>query len=113
MNDTLDENLRSQLDVLQALLAARESTPHLARAAVALVVALILAGAAAKLFHDSVRLSYLGVLAAAGAAGAALYAAVHYARARRHLADEHARFARLLALRRMLRLDDPSALLPR
>ena len=107
------KDLRAQLEELQAQLAVRDSTAHYARAGAVLVVVLMLAGAAAKLFWDSIRLPFEGVAAALVAGLLALYAVVQLRHARRLDAEETERFERLVGLRRALRLDDPSAFLPR
>jgi hypothetical protein len=103
---------RQQLDVLQAQLASRDSTVHFAHSGVALIVALIFGGSAVKLFLDAVRTPVLGLLAAGVTLVLVVYALVHYLRAWRCLREELTRFEQLKALRRALKLDDPSALLP-
>jgi hypothetical protein len=107
------EELRSQLERLQERLATRQSILHFAHAGVSILVALIFAGAAAKLFWDSVRVP----LAAFGASGLSLglmfYGVLNFTKGRRLLAEELKQYNDLLELRRRLRLDNPSALLPR
>ncbi|SEM13736.1 hypothetical protein SAMN05444354_11248 [Stigmatella aurantiaca] len=110
--DNPDE-LRSQLEQLQGSLAARQSILHFAHAGVATLVAFILGGAAAKLFWDSLRTPVLGFVAAAVALGLVVYGLTHYLKGRRELAGELKRYGDLLELRRRLRLDNPSLLLPR
>jgi hypothetical protein len=101
-----------QLEKLQAELASRRSIVHFAHTGVSTVWALIIAGAATKLFIDSLRTPWLAYIAAAAAFGLLVYAAVHFRRGRVALKDELARFETLKALRQQLKLDDPSALLP-
>jgi hypothetical protein len=107
------EELRSQLERLQESLAARQSVLHFAHTGVSLIVAMLLAGAAAKLFWDSVRVPWVAFLAAGVSLGLAFYALSHYTRGRKALAEELKRYADLLELRRQLKLDNPSQLLPR
>lgn len=103
---------RAELDQLQEGLATRRSTTCFAQSAIALVIALILAGAAGKLFWDSLRTPLLGGVAAVAALGLAGFAVSRYVRGKACLQDEFARYERMQGLRRQLRLDDPSALLP-
>ncbi len=103
---------RAELEALQAQLATRQSTTCFAQAAIALVVALILSGAAGKLFWDSLRTPYLGVAFAAASVVLAVYAVLRYGRGRALLRGELERFERMLDLRRALGLDDASQLLP-
>jgi len=105
--------LHSQMQQLQAELSTRESTRHFAHAAVSVMIASIFAGAAAKLFWDSVRTPVLGFGAAALALGLVIYSTIHYRKARRLQRHELARFETLQQLRRSLHLDDPASLLPR
>ncbi len=102
-----------ELERLQRELAARQSVLYFAQSGAALVFALILAGAAAKLFWDSLRTPILGRGAAALSVGFATWSVLRYRRGQRTLRSEVERFEALKALRRALRLDDPSALLPR
>jgi hypothetical protein len=104
---------RVELESLRAQLASRASTVHFARTAVALVGALIFAGAALKLFWDSIRFPRLGLAAGLVAAGFAVYAVVHYRRGKRELKRELELFESLKGVRQSLRLDDPASLLPR
>ena len=113
MNTDTQQQQRAELERLQAGLATRKSIRHFAHSAVSTVVALIVAGAAIKLFRDSAKVPYVGFLAAAISLGLAVYAVTQLVKGRRHLADELERFASLEALRRALHLDDPSQLLPR
>ncbi|WP_232293587.1 hypothetical protein [Stigmatella aurantiaca] len=105
--------MRSQLERLQGSLAARQSILHFAHAGVATFVAFILGGAAAKLFWDSQRLPVLGFTASAVALALLGYGLSHYLRGRRELSGELKRFGDMLELRRRLRLDNPTLLLPR
>lgn len=110
-----------ELERLQAQLSARRSIVHYAHAAVAVLAALILASAFVKLYVDQDRLvgwgnsTYRatghGLLLAGGAS--LLYAAVRAVLGRRWMRREAEQYARLLTLRKTLKLDDPSALLPR
>jgi hypothetical protein len=110
--DTPDE-LRSQLERLQAGLATRQSILLFAHSGVSFLVALILAGAAAKLFWDSSRVPFVAFGVTAVVLGLVSYALVRYRQGRRELADELKRYGDLLELRRRLHLDNPSTLLPR
>lgn len=103
---------RVELERLQQELSTRQSTTHFAHAAVSLMVAMIIAGASAKLFWDSVKVPYVGILAAAVAVGLAAYSVRHYRRGKRALKGEVADFERMQGLKRDLGLDDPSKLLP-
>jgi len=104
---------RQQLERVQKELEARESTIHFAHAGVSLLFALILAGASGKLFWDSIRLPILGILAAICSATLMVYSVRRYLRGQRALKWELQRYELLRTLRRSLRIDDPSALLPR
>jgi hypothetical protein len=108
-----DPSARAELERLQSELSDRRSIVHFARAAVAVTVSLIFACAAGKLFWDSAKVPYLGFAAVALALAAALYSLSQHRRAKRLHAQENERFRSLQALRRTLKLDDPSALLPR
>lgn len=107
------QELQAKLQQLQDGLSSRESTRHFAHAGIALIAAMIFAGASAKLFWDSLRTPILGFATATLALGLAIYSVVHYLRGRRDLRDELQRFASLQALRRTLNVDDPASLLPR
>jgi hypothetical protein len=113
VNADTSEELRSQLEQLQERLATRHSILHFAHAGVSMIVALIFGSAAAKLFWDSEKVPVLGFVAAAVALGLLTYSGVRYAKGRRELAEELKRYGDLLELRRRLKLDNPSALLPR
>jgi hypothetical protein len=113
VNAQTSDELRSQHERLQASLATRQSILHFAHAGVSCLVAMILAGAAAKLFWDSVKVPYLGFLIIAAVLGLVSYGVVHYRKGRRELAEELKRYGDLLELRRKLQLDNPSKLLPR
>jgi hypothetical protein len=104
---------RAELDQLQSELADRRSIVHFAHSGVAVIVAMIFACAAAKLFWDSAKLPYLGIGASAFALAATIYSLVQHGRAKRLRDEENAQFEKLQALRHALQLDDPSALLPR
>lgn len=107
------QNLHEQLERLQEALSTRQSTLHFAHAGVSLIVALIFGGATAKLFWDSARAPHVAWLGLALTVGLAIYSLVRYRRGRTVLADELVRYETMLELRRRLRLDDPTALLPR
>jgi len=101
---------REQLDRLQEALSTRQSTQLFAQAGLSFVVALILGGATAKLFWDSVKTPYLAWLGLAATLALAVYAATRLGKGRTVLADELARYATMLELRRRLGLDEPAAL---
>ncbi|HTS80827.1 MAG TPA: hypothetical protein VMH40_09540 [Myxococcaceae bacterium] len=107
------EVARARLPELQAQLAVRESTTHFARSGVALVASCIFAGAAAKLFWDSIRFPVLGAASVLVAIGLVIYAWVQLRRGKAHDRREMELFASLQAVHRALHLDDPAALLPR
>ncbi|MFL5348359.1 MAG: hypothetical protein ACJ8AT_26485 [Hyalangium sp.] len=113
MNAQTQEDLRSQLERLQESLATRQSILHFAHAGVSFIVALILAGAAAKLFWDSAKVPFLAFGVTVLVLGLVSYALVRYRRGHRELAEELKRYGDLLELRRQLHLDNPSRLLPR
>lgn len=113
VNAQTQDELRSQLERLQERLAVRQSVLHFAHTGVSVIIALLLGGAAAKLFWDSSKVPLLAFAATAVAVGLVLYALVRYRKGRRELAEELKRYSDLLELRRQLRLDNPSALLPR
>jgi SNF family Na+-dependent transporter len=104
----------ARLDALQAELQARRSIFHLAHAAVSLLVGMVAAGTAARLFWDY-QFDELAFF------GAALIVAVimlshgfiRWAIGKKALEKETAQFAELRALRASLGLDDPNVLLPR
>lgn len=114
MNTPADHQALENLERLQAELSTRESTAHFAHAAASMLAALIAAGAAAKLFWDlMVEHLYLGAAVWGVAVVLATYSVVRYRIGKRVLAVEARRYEELLAMRGALRLDDPSALLPR
>ena len=104
--------LRAELERLQSELSARVSTQQFAHAGISTIVAMIIGSAAIKLFVDSVKLPYLGILAAAVSVGLVVYAAVQYVRGLKSARLEQQRFDRLQGIRRSLGIDDPAALLP-
>lgn len=77
------------------------------------MAAFIFTGAAAKLFWDSIRFPFWGLLALLVAVGLVVYAAVQYRRGKRELVRELALFESLKGVRHSLHLDDPGSLLPR
>jgi hypothetical protein len=113
VNAETPEELRSQLDHLQESLATRQSVLHFAHTGVSFIIAMLLAGAAAKLFWDSVRVPVVAFATTAVCLGLVVYALSHYRKGRRALAEELKRYGDMLELRRRLKLDNPSALLPR
>jgi hypothetical protein len=106
------QNLHEQLERLQEALSTRQSTLLFAHAGISFVVSVIFGCATAKLFWDSARAPYVAWLGLAATVGLGLYGLVRYRQGRTVLADELVRFETLLELRRRLRLDDPTALLP-
>jgi hypothetical protein len=104
--------LKAEFEKLQDELSTRISTTKFAHAGVSLVAALILASASAKLFWDSAKLPYLGILAAALSLGLGIYALVSYRRGLTIARHESERFEQLRGLQRQLGLDDPASLLP-
>jgi hypothetical protein len=105
-------DLREQLDSLQAELSSRSSIVHFAHTGVAMIAALIVAGAAGKLSWDTPKYPQVGLGIGMLALGLCAYAVIHYRRGQRVLRYELERFELLKSLRRALHLDDPSALLP-
>lgn len=101
------------MEQLQAALSARQSTRSFAQFAIALAVAVIVAGAAGKLSWDAKGFPYLGIAAGLVAAGITAWAVRCYRRGMSELKLEIERFERWQALRRSLGIDDPAALLPR
>jgi hypothetical protein len=113
VNASPDER-RRELDRLQAQVASRTSIVHLAHGAVSTLFALMIL-ALAGLFEwgKNVRdvTAYAPPVALAGLA-LLLYAASRYVLAYRAHLREVVIFAELQSLRRELRLEDPSVLLP-
>lgn len=101
------------MEQLQAVLASRHSTRSFAQFAIALALAVIVAGAAGKLSWDAKGFPYLGIAAALAAGAVTVFALRCYRRGMAQLKLEIERFERWQALRRSLGIDDPSALLPR
>lgn len=113
-----DANLREQLEQLQAELASRRSIVHFAHAGVSLVVALIFAGASAKYFYDQFVLVkeehvLIGAIFAVLSVGLLVYSAARMVLGRKTLKHEKSRYQTMMSVRSALKLDDPSALLPR
>jgi high-affinity nickel permease len=106
--------LERKLDQLQGELEARQSTTFFAHAAVTLLTALMLGGAAAKMLVDATEsLERIGGTVIASVAGLlVVYAVISYFRGRGALRRELHRLEELKSVRRELRLDDPAALLP-
>ena len=86
---------------------------HFAHCGASLLAAIIFAGAAGKLFWDSNKFPWLGWIATALTLFLVAYSVRNYRKGQRALTSELKEFEDLKALRRMLSLDDPSALLPR
>jgi len=107
------EELRSQLERLQESLATRQSILHFAHTGVSFIIAMLVAGAAAKLFWDSARMPVVAFAGAAVSLGLVVYSLSRYSKGRRAMAEELKGFEELLELRRQLKLDNPSQLLPR
>jgi hypothetical protein len=107
------QTLREQFDRLQEALSTRQSTELFAHAGGAFIVALILGGATGKLFWDSTRTPYVAWLGLLVTVGLLVYGLLRLSKARTVLADELARYATMMELRRQLGLDNPAALLPR
>jgi hypothetical protein len=107
------QNLHEQLERLQEALSTRQSTLHFAHAGVSFIVSLILGGATAKLFWDSAKAPHVAWLGLAATVGLLVYGLLRYRQGRTVLADELVRYETMMELRRRLRLDDPTALLPR
>jgi hypothetical protein len=112
LNTTHTSDPRQQLETIQAELSSRASIYHFAHTGVAMVASMIIAGAAGKLAWDTYKLPFIGASVAMIAVALWVYALVHYRRGKRHLGQELKRYEELQALRRTLKLDDPSALLP-
>ncbi|MFN0061775.1 MAG: hypothetical protein ACKVPX_04570 [Myxococcaceae bacterium] len=114
MTSTEDQEDRARLETIQSELSARQSTVHFARCGVAFLVAIILSGAAGKLAWDArgVLVMSLSFVVAGLACLASAYAVVQYRKGKSRLEEELVRFKTLEGLRRRLKLDDPSALLP-
>ena len=104
------QNPREQLERLQEALSTRQSTQLFAHAGLSLVVALILGGATAKLFWDSLRTPYLAWAGLVASLALAAYGLSRLSKGRTVLADELTRYATLLELRQRLGLDQPAAL---
>jgi hypothetical protein len=103
---------REELARLQQGLATRDSTEHFAHAGVSVLASLILFGATAKMIWDAGKLWILPLASGSVACALVTYALVRYLRGRRTYQDEMARYERMMAIRRDLKLDDPAALLP-
>jgi hypothetical protein len=104
----------SRLKLLQAELNARRSILHLAHAAISLLIAVVAACTAARLFWDY-ELDELPLLGAAMLIAVIMFVHgfVRWGLGRRALDRETAQFAELKELRSSLGLDDPNLLLPR
>jgi hypothetical protein len=110
--NNLDETF--ELEKLQSELSSRQSVVHFARTGVAMFLAAIVAGAAGKQCWDLPEGKlYLALPAIVLALSLLTYSLVHYVKGKRCRAVEQKRFGHMMNLRRALKLDDPSALLPR
>ena len=106
---------RSELDRLQAQIATRTSIVHLAHGAVSTIFSLMIFGLAALFEWGKENMADLTPYAPAAAAAAAavmLYAISRYVLGYRAHLREVVIFEELQSLRRELKLEDPSALLP-
>lgn len=108
------QELRAELDRLQAQLSSRRSTVHFARMAIALLVAFIFGGASTQVFSDVE--GRVGQLLGYGMVGLSLglvaFAVGSFLIGKGALKRELSSLEELRRLRRELRLDDPAALLP-
>jgi hypothetical protein len=109
---TSKSELAGEHQRMQDELSTRRSTNFFARAAISLVASSIFAGAAVKLFWDSVRLSYLGLGSTVVFAALAWYGVWQYRTGKKWAKEEQEKFVALQTLRRKLSLEDPSDLLP-
>lgn len=103
---------RAELEQLQGELETRQSITCYSKAIVACVVALILGGGTLKLFIDSARAPYVAWIGSLLVLGLFTFAVVQTLRGRKAMRDEDVRYRRMMELRQLLNLDDPSALLP-
>lgn len=102
-----------QLERIQAELASRASVHHFAHAAVSLLAAIIAGGSAARMASEGQNVPAGWAIGVACAAVVLLgYSFVRGLLGAFRLQEERKQFQALKALRRALRLDDPSALLP-
>ena len=97
---------------LQSQLEERASTQHFAHTGVSMMGAIIMGGASGKLFWDAKHFPWLALIATVVCLVLLVYSVVQYVRGRRTLARELVLFDSLKSVRRILRMDDPSALLP-
>lgn len=114
LNHAATVNDTSRHDALQAELKARKSIFHLAHAAVSLLVAMVAACTAARLFWDY-ELQELPLFGAALIVSLVMFVHgfVRWGIGRRAMDRENAQYAELRALRATLGIDDPEMLLPR
>lgn len=107
---------KADLATLQASLESRRSVLHFAHCAVSTILALIAAGTVAKIYWDlDIRpdTEFLVVPVSVLSVVFFIYAGIRYVLGHRVLKVELVRFAELKSLREKLRVEDPSALLPR
>jgi len=110
----VNDERRRELDRLQAQIATRVSITHLARGAVITIFSLMIYGLAALFEWGKTPRLMPYAPAVAGVASLLMLVALScfWLGYRAHL-REVVLFAELLSLRRELKLEDPSALLPR
>lgn len=102
-----------QLERIQAELASRASVHHFAHSAVSFLASMIAGGSAARMASDTQQIPAGWAIALAAVAVALLgYSFARALLGSFRLQEERRQFIALKALRRALRLDDPSALLP-
>jgi hypothetical protein len=106
-------DLATELQRIQEELSTRRSTTFFARGGISFVASLMFAGAAIKLFWDSVRVSYLSVASTFVFVALAWYGFLQYRTGKKWAKEEQQKFVKLQSLRQRLGLEDPSALLPR
>jgi hypothetical protein len=107
-------NPRQRYDALASNLSTRRSTLHFAHAGVAVVLAIIFAGTAGRIFWKAeAEMLPFGWVAGLAAALAVTYALVRLFIGRSQLRAELSDFAQLQSLRQQLGLDDPARLMPR
>ncbi len=105
--------LRAEYDATLSAVSTRRSTLHFAHGAISLLVGLIGAATAGKLWWDFGSEYELPTAALALVAlGVLVYSIVRYVLGRQALRIELVAFSKLKRLRQELGLDDPRALLP-
>ncbi len=110
----MNDERRRELDRLQAQIATRLSITHLARGAVTTIFSLMIYGLAALFeWGKTPRLAPYSLPVAGVASLLMLFALSRFWLGYREHLRELVLFAELKSLRRELKLEDPSALLPR